>query len=216
MSNQVAKQILDGKIVAIVRGVKSDRIVDTAKALKEGGISLLEVTFDQTNEDTVKDTLKSLALLTEKLGDKISLGAGTVMSPQQAALAARAGAGYIISPNVNVGVIEKTKELGLVSIPGAFTPSEAVTAFEAGADFVKLFPAGILGTAYIKALLAPLGYIPVLAVGGVNVNNVKDFLKAGCKGVGVGGNLVDVKVIYNGEYDKITAVAKSYIDAIRE
>ena len=216
MSKQVVQQISDGKIVAIVRGVRSDRIVETAKALKDGGITLLEVTFDQTSEATVQDTLTSLKLLTEKLGDQISLGAGTVISPKQVEMAAQAGANYIISPNVNVNVIQKTKELGLVSIPGALTPSEAVTAYEAGADFVKLFPAGVLGTAYIKALLAPLKYIPVLAVGGVNVDNVKDFLKAGCKGVGVGGNLVDVKAIYNGEYDKITAVAKSYINAIGE
>ncbi len=215
MSDSVLKQILDNKIVAIIRGIDSERMPDTVEALLQGGIKLLEVTFNQESEEAVAGTLKSLELIKARYGDKVCLGAGTVVTMEQAEKAAAAGAEYIISPNTDVNVIKKTKELGKISIPGAFTPSEAVTAYNAGADIVKLFPAGLLGTAYIKAFSAPLGHIPVVAVGGVNVDNVNEFIKAGAKGVGVGGNLVDKKAIYAGEYDKITKAAQAYIQRIK-
>jgi 2-dehydro-3-deoxyphosphogluconate aldolase/(4S)-4-hydroxy-2-oxoglutarate aldolase len=211
MSNMILDQIFENKIVAIIRGIGSDRIIDTVGALLEGGIKLLEVTFNQESESAVLETLKSLELIKKEYGDKVCLGAGTVVTEEQVIKAVDAGAEYIISPNTDIDVIQKTKELGKISIPGAFTPSEMVMAYNAGADIVKLFPAGILGTGYIKALLAPLSHIPVVAVGGVNVDNVDQFIKVGAKGVGVGGNLVDKKAIYSGDYDKIKEVAKEYI-----
>lgn len=210
MSTNVLEEIFRGKIVAIIRGIGSDRILDTVDALLKGGIKLLEVTFDQKDEKKVLDTIKCLELIKNKYDGQVCLGAGTVVTRDQAKNAVDAGAEYIISPNVDISVIQKTKELGKISIPGAFTPSEMITAYNAGADIVKLFPAGILGTEYIKALLAPLSHIPVVAVGGVNVDNVDQFIKAGAKGVGVGGNLVDKKAIYAGEYHKITEVAQAY------
>lgn len=208
---QVLQEILDGKIVAIIRGVKPHYIIETARALKAGGIRCLEVTFDQSSEATINETLESLRLIRDTFGVEVLLGAGTVVSKEQVRMAVEAGAEYIISPNTDVEVIRYTKELGKVSIPGAFTPTEAVTAYEAGADIVKLFPAGLLGTSYIKALNGPLGHIPYTAVGGVNEENAADFIAAGASGVGVGGNLVSVKAIEAGEFHKITETAQKYI-----
>lgn len=215
MSNAILDKIFENKIVAIVRGIGSDRIIDTVGALLEGGIKLLEVTFNQEDEYKALDTLKCLEIIKKEYGDKVCLGAGTVMTGEQVKKAVEAGAEYIISPNMDASVIKKTKELGKISIPGAFTPSEMAAAYKAGADIVKLFPAGILGAEYIKALLAPLSHIPVIAVGGVNVDNVDQFIKAGAKGVGVGGNLVDKKAIYSGEYDKIIQVAQAYVNKLK-
>jgi 2-dehydro-3-deoxyphosphogluconate aldolase/(4S)-4-hydroxy-2-oxoglutarate aldolase len=215
MSNMILDQIFESKIVAIIRGIGSDRIIDTVGALLEGGIKLLEVTFNQESQEKSADTLKCLKLIKKEYGDRVCLGAGTVLTLEQVEKSVEAGAEYIISPNTDVKIIQKTKEMGKISIPGSFTPSEAVIAYNAGADIVKLFPAGILGTDYIKAFLAPLSYIPVVAVGGVNVENVNDFINAGAKGVGVGGNLVDKKAIYAGEYDKIIQVAQDYVNKIK-
>jgi 2-dehydro-3-deoxyphosphogluconate aldolase/(4S)-4-hydroxy-2-oxoglutarate aldolase len=215
MSEQILQQILDSKIVAIVRGVKPEEMLATAKALLDGGVKCLEVTFDQTNKQTIEQTLTSLRLLKENYSQEILLGAGTVVSVEQVDSAVAAGAEYIISPNTNPDVIKRTKSLGKISIPGALTPSESVLAYESGADIVKLFPAGVLGTAYIKALVGPLSYIPFVAVGGVNENNVAEFIKAGAKGVGVGGNLVSVKDIRNGDFHKLTECAKKYIQNLR-
>lgn len=214
--NQILlNKIFDGKIIAIIRGIGSDRIIDTVTALLEGGIKLLEVTFNHESDSTVRETVKCLELIKAEYGDRVCLGAGTVLTPEQVGRAVAAGAEYIISPNTDVEVIKRTKQSGKISIPGALTPTEMMAAYQAGADIVKLFPAGVLGIDYIKALLAPLGHIPVVAVGGVNVENIGQFIKAGAKGVGVGGNLVDRKAIYAGEYGKITAVAKAYSDKLK-
>lgn len=215
MPNEILDSIYENKIVAIIRGIGSDRIVDTVGALLEGGIKLLEVTFNHESESKAMDTLKCLALINKEYKGHVCLGAGTVLTEEQVVKAVGAGAEYIISPNTDVSVIKKTKELGKISIPGAFTPSEVVTAYNAGADIVKLFPAGNLGIEYIKALLAPLSHIPVVAVGGVNLDNVDQFIKAGAKGVGVGGSLVDKKAIYAGEYYKIKQVAQAYVNKLK-
>jgi 2-dehydro-3-deoxyphosphogluconate aldolase/(4S)-4-hydroxy-2-oxoglutarate aldolase len=126
----------------------------------------------------------------------------------------KAGAKFIITPNTNPDLIRKVKVYGLVSIPGAFTPSEIETAWEAGADMVKVFPAGNLGPSYIKAVKAPLSHIPLMAVGGVNEKNTADFIAAGCCGVGVGGNLVNKNRIENDEWDKIIALAVEFRKAV--
>ncbi len=198
------------KIVAIVRGIPSDKILDTAKALYEGGIRCCEVTFDHSSKEKMDDTVKSIKMLRKEFDGKVAVGAGTVVCEDDVILAKDAGASFIISPNANEGVIRLTKRLGLISIPGAFTPTEIVAAYEAGADIVKVFPASNLGVAYIKAVRGPLGYIPMTAVGGVNAENLNDFLKAGCCGVGVGGNLVNKKLIAEGRFDEITKLAKEY------
>jgi len=142
------------------------------------------------------------------------VGAGTVIREEQLDMASEAGAEYIITPNTNVELIRKVKEYGLLSFPGAFTPSEIVEAYNAGADAVKVFPVGNLGPAYIKAVKAPLSHIPLMAVGGVNEKNAADFMAAGCCGIGVGGNLVNKNWIEAGEWDKIIALAKEYRKAV--
>lgn len=215
MSKEVLNKILEGKIVAIVRGIPSDEVVGLAKALVEGGISCIEVTFDQSSEEKAQDTLKAISNISKALGDRVCVGAGTVMTVKQVEAAVAAGAEYMISPNTNAAVIKRTKELDKVSIPGAMTPSEVVEAYELGADIVKMFPAGVLGCAYIKAVKAPLKHIPVTAVGGVNPGNCADFIRAGAVGVGVGGNLVSPQLVKEGRFEEITAIAKSYTDALK-
>ena len=136
------------------------------------------------------------------------------MTEAQLKLAAEAGAEYIISPNVDTAIIRATKAVGLISIPGAFTPSEIAGAYQAGADFVKLFPAGDLGVSYLKAIRAPISHVKLMAVGGINEGNAAAFLKAGAVGLGVGGNLAKRAWIEAGEFDKLTEAAKAMTAAV--
>lgn len=207
MSQAVLDHICAEKIIAIVRGIPSTQIVSLAQALKAGGVSCIEVTFDQTAPEK---TLASLRAIREAMGDTVCLGAGTVMTVEQVEQSVQAGAAYIISPNVDEAVIRATKKLGAVSIPGAMTPTEAAFAWQCGADIVKLFPAGLLGPAYVKALKAPLKHIPVTAVGNITVENCASFIEAGAAGVGVGGSLVSAQLVEQGRFDEITAVARAY------
>lgn len=211
MREQIVRRVLDKKIVAIVRGVYGEDCVKLARALWEGGIELLEVTFDQSKPELLERTSDTVRLLVERLGDKMAFGAGTVTTLEMLELAKNAGAQFIVSPDTNEEVIRATVAAGMVSMPGALTPTEIVTAHRCGADFVKLFPAGTQGTAYFKAVTAPLNHIRLLAVGGVNEKNIADFLAAGAVGAGVGGNLVNKTWIKNGEFEKITALAKEFV-----
>ncbi|OON95985.1 MAG: 2-dehydro-3-deoxyphosphogluconate aldolase [Candidatus Epulonipiscioides saccharophilum] len=211
MKQNVINAILEHKIIAIVRGVASPDILDTVEALKNGGIKLLEITFNQKDKNTLDNTKRLISMVTEKYSnEEICIGAGTVMNEQQVIAAHEAGAKYFISPNTNVNVIRKVNELGGVSIPGALTPTEAQIAYEAGADFVKLFPAGDLGPGYVKSVCAPLNHIPFLAVGGINASNYLEYMKTGIKGVGIGGNLVDLNAIANKDFEKLTKLALEY------
>lgn len=212
MAQSVLDRIFEEKIIAIVRGVPSDQIADLARALVEGGVSCIEVTFDQTAPE---DTLTSLRATKSELGEAVCLGAGTVMTVEQVELAAQAGAEYMISPNVDEAVIRATKALGKVSIPGAMTPTETAFAYQCGADIVKLFPAGLLGPAYIKAVKAPLKHIPVSAVGNITIENCADFIQAGAVGVGVGGNLVSALLVKEGCFSQITATARAYREKLK-
>lgn len=209
------EKILECKVIAIVRGLEPKHMRGLASALSAGGISAMEVTFNQAKPETFSDTQAAIRLLSEEFSGKLIVGAGTVLSPEQVDLAADAGAKYIISPNVSAAVIGRTKELGLVSMPGAFTPTEIVAAHDAGADFVKVFPAGSLGSAYIKAIRAPISHIRMMAVGGVDEKNAADFLRAGCCGIGVGGSLVNKSWIEEGAFDKIEALARTYTEVVR-
>lgn len=143
------------------------------------------------------------------------IGAGTVLSERQVELTATAGGKFIISPDANQSVIRKTRELGLVSMPGALTPSEIQAAHLAGADFVKLFPITNLGIGYVKAVSAPLSHIKFLAVGGVDDTNMRDYLKAGVCGFGIGSNIVDKKLIEREDWSAITALARRYVEAVK-
>ena len=216
MREEIIKQVEAHKVIAIIRGVESEKSLKVAKALYEGGIRMIEVTFDQKNEEKQKGTTESIRRISEYFQGKVSVGAGTVTSVKLVEMAAEAGAQYIISPDTSEEVIKRTRELGLVSMPGALTPTEIMNAHRWGADFVKLFPIGTLGTAYIKAVKAPLNHIKLLAVGGVNENNITEFLDAGCCGAGIGGNLVNKKWIENEEFEKITETAKKLTEIVKE
>jgi 2-dehydro-3-deoxyphosphogluconate aldolase/(4S)-4-hydroxy-2-oxoglutarate aldolase len=211
MREAIIQKVLDKKIIAIVRGVYGEDALNLAKALYAGGIELLEVTFDQSKPESHNRTSDTVRLLCQELGDKMYFGAGTVTTIEMLNLAKEAGASFIVSPDFNPEVIKATVEAGMVSMPGAMTPTEILTAYRAGADFVKVFPTAGLGSSYIKAVRGPLNHIRLLAVGGVNEKNIAEFLAAGCVGAGVGGNLVNKTWIANGEWDKITALAKEFI-----
>lgn len=213
MRETVIQAVLDHKIIAIVRGVYGEDCLHLAQALCKGGIRLLEVTFDQAKTEDWKKTADTIRLLVETLGGQMTFGAGTVTSPELVALAQSAGAEFIVSPDVNERVIKATVDAGMVSMPGALTPTEVLTAHAYGADFVKLFPVGNLGASYMKAVHAPVNHVRLLAVGGVNEKNVASFLEAGAVGAGVGGNLVNKQWIANGEFEKITALAEEFVRA---
>lgn len=214
--NEVIQTILKNKVIAIVRGISSESIVDLAGAFQRGGIGAVEVTFNQKDPDSWPDTARAIRRISEAFPDTIIAGAGTVLTEEQVEIAAEAGAKYIISPHCDARVIRRTKALNLVSMPGALTPTEIVFAADTGADFVKVFPAGTLGVAYIKAIKAPISHIRLMAVGGVNEKNAADFLRAGCVGVGVGGNLVNKEWIESGAFDRIEALAREYAQVVKE
>jgi len=211
MREAIIQKVLDKKIVAIVRGVYGEDALGLAKALYAGSIELLEVTFDQSKPESLSRTSDTVKLLCQELGDKMYFGAGTVTTIEMLNLAREAGASFIVSPDFNPEIIKATVEAGMVSMPGAMTPTEILTAWRAGADFVKVFPTSTLGAAYIKGVRGPLNHIRLLAVGGVNEKNIAEFLAAGCVGAGIGGNLVNKTWIANGEWDKITALAREYV-----
>ena len=216
MREQTIQAILDHKIIAIVRGVDSESIVPTAKALYEGGIRLVEVTFNQKDPSSFRKTAEAVRAIREAMGDQMLVGTGTVTSPELVEMSAEAGALYIISPDTDAAVIRRTRELGLVSLPGAYTATEAKQAHNAGADFVKLFPCIDGAPAYLKALAAPLSHIRFLAVGGVNADNAATFIKAGAVGVGVGSSLVNKKWAEAGRFDLITEEAKKFVHNLSE
>ncbi len=209
------KEIINAnKLIAIVRGLKGEALIQSAEALCRGGVRLLEVTFDQTLNIPHDETAESIRTLCHTFEGRMCIGAGTVMSAEQVSIAHDAGARYIISPDMNAEVIRKTKELDLVSIPGALTPTEIATAYSLGADYVKLFPAGDLGLPYIKSVCAPLAHIPMMAVGGVTVDNIRSFLDAGLVGVGIGSAIVDKNLIRKGDFAGLEELARAFTNQL--
>ena len=215
MKEDIETAVRNGRIIAIIRGFAPDVCLRLAEAYRRGGIRLVEVTFNQKAPETWADTAAAIRAIRECFADDIRVGAGTVLTADQLARCADAGGEYMITPNVNPALIRACVADGLVAMPGALTPSEAVAAWEAGASFVKVFPAGSLGPGYVKALRAPLAHIPMLAVGGISPENVADFMKAGCVGAGVGGNLTNREWIAAGAYDRIADVAKRLVENSR-
>lgn len=205
----ILEQVRQHKIVAAMRGVSQGQIAAAAQALYDGGIRLLEITFDQKDPDRIGKTQALIQAVKDQLGDRAGIGAGTVLTPEEAEAAAQAGAQFLLAPNLDGAVIRKAKELGLGVIPGAFTPTEIVQAYQMGADLVKVFPAGSLGLGYLKALKGPLGQIPLLPMGGVDQKNLLDFLTVS-EGVGIGSNLVDLSLIRQEKWDDLAALAKQY------
>lgn len=214
MKDEIVKTVLDRKVVAIIRGFAPDVCLHLAEAYATGGIGLVEVTFNQKAPETWKDTAAAIAAIRSRFAGAVRVGAGTVLTAEQLTMMEQAGGEYMITPNVNAALIRDCVGRGLVAMPGAMTPSEAVTAWDAGASFVKVFPAGTLGPGYVKAITAPLSHIPFLAVGGVSADNAADFMKAGCVGVGVGGNLTNKDWIAAGDWDKIAQAARTLVESV--
>lgn len=214
MKNLIKQAIKDNKLIAIVRGVEPDTCLKIAEALYAGGFRLMEITYDQKHPENWESTAQTIGAVAKAYAGKMYVGAGTVTCNELVELTHKYGGQFIISPDANEDVIRRTCELGMVSIPGVLTPTEVMTAHRAGADFVKLFPAGSLGPGYVKAVKAPISHVDMLVVGGIDENNVADFLAVGAAGAGIGGNLVNKKWVEAGEFDKITEIARLLVAAV--
>lgn len=203
-------RVLDSGIVAVIRSTSSEQLVNVARALYEGGVDVLEVTF------TVPGALQIIADLHKSLGDKVLLGAGTVLDPETARAAFLAGAEFLVSPIVNLDVIRLGNRYDKLVMPGALTPTEIMTAWDAGAQVIKIFPADVGGPAYLKSIRAPLPQVRLLPTGGVNLDTIGEFFRAGACAVGLGGNLVEAKAIAAGDMARIKSLAEQYVAAVKQ
>ncbi len=211
----VIHAIMEKKVIAIFRGIAPEKVPYAADALSCGGVPIMEITFDQKEERAgFRTTIEGIRKLSQ-MGRAILVGAGTVLSPQQVVLAYNAGAKFIITPTMDPEVIQLANSLGMVTMPGAYTPTEINNAYKVGADFVKVFPASEAGPSYFKALQGPLGHIRLTAVGGVGLENAADFLKAGAVGLGIGGSLVNRKLIEAGDYAGLRELAGKFSERVR-
>jgi 2-dehydro-3-deoxyphosphogluconate aldolase / (4S)-4-hydroxy-2-oxoglutarate aldolase len=193
------------RIVAIVRGVEEQHIVSVAEALLQGGVTVMEVTLNTPG------ALRMIGQLQHKFGNDMYIGAGTVLDLDDAERAVEAGASFLVTPNMDEEVIRWSKQQGIPIFPGALTPTEIVKAWKAGATAVKVFPSASLGLTYIKELMGPLNHIPMMAVGGVTEENIREFLQIGCYGLGIGGSLINLKEIQAGNFRWITEKAAKLI-----
>jgi 2-dehydro-3-deoxyphosphogluconate aldolase/(4S)-4-hydroxy-2-oxoglutarate aldolase len=201
-------RVLDRKIVAIIRNESPDQLVDVAEALLAGGVEVMEVTFTVPRATTVLEKVAA------RLGSRVLLGAGTVLDTETARIAILSGAEFIVSPAVNVEVIQLCRRYGKPVMPGALTPTEVVTAWQAGADIVKVFPSDITGPKYLKLLHGPLPQIRLMPTGGVTLETAVDYLKAGACALGVGSALVDPKLVAAGDLKKIESLARQYVELV--
>lgn len=204
------QRVLDGGIVAILRAPTGEALAGVAEALYESGIDVIEVTF------TVPGVLEIIADVRKRLGDKILLGAGTVLDTETARAALLAGAEFIVSPTVNTDVIQLCNRYDKVVMSGAFTATEVLKAWEAGSDVVKVFPADVGGPSYLKALHGPLPQIRLMPTGGVDLNTLPDFVAAGACAVGLGSALVEKQAVHENDMARIRDLATCYVDLMRE
>jgi len=204
--NEILRSILDIGVVPVVRTSSAESAIRAIDAIYAGGIRAAEITM------TVPGAIKALEKLADTFGDKLVLGAGTVLDPETARICMLAGAEFFVTPALNLKTIEMVKRYSKVIMPGALTPTEVVTAWEAGADFVKVFPCGAMGgPKYIKALKAPLPQIEMVPTGGVSLENTADFLRAGAAAVAVGAELIDAKTISEGRYEVFEDRARKFL-----
>src|SRR4051794_6603070 len=204
------RQVLDCGIVAVVRSQDSQQLVDVLRALADGGVTVAEITM------TVPNALDVIKQARAALGDRVLLGAGTILDPETARAAFLAGAEYIVSPTLNLEVIKLCRRYDKVVMPGAFTPTEILAAWETGADVVKVFPADVVGPAFFKALRGPLPQVKLMPTGGVDLTTAAEFLKAGAVCLGVGGQLVEPKAVAAGDFARITQLARQYTEIVKQ
>ena len=206
----ILSSIIDIGVVPVVRTSSADSAVRAIEAIYQGGIRAAEITM------TVPGAIRALEQVAAKFGDKIVLGAGTVLDPETARACMLAGAEFFVTPNLRPATIEIAKRYSKVIMPGALTPTEVLTAWEHGADIVKVFPCSAVGGAkYIKALKAPFPQIEMVPTGGVNLETAGDFLKAGACAVAVGGELIDEKTIKEGKYEVFEQRARQFLEVVR-
>lgn len=206
----VVGRLVDVGIIAVVRSESGEQLAQVAEALAEGGVTGVEITF------TVPDALDVIRTVKKKLGDRVVLGAGTVLDPETARAAILAGSDFIVGPTLNFDVIRMAHRYDRAVMPGAFTPTEILAAWEAGADIVKVFPADTLGPAYFKAVRGPLPQVKIMPTGGVDLNTAAPFLQAGACCLGAGSSLVDPKLVASGDFAAITDRAARFVEAIRK
>jgi 2-dehydro-3-deoxyphosphogluconate aldolase/(4S)-4-hydroxy-2-oxoglutarate aldolase len=208
--DQQLRRILDGGIVAVVRAPDNRRLVEVCQALCEGGVPVVEITM------TVPDAIDVIRHVRHELGERVLLGAGTILDPESGRAAMLAGAEFLVAPTVNLEVIRLCRRYDKVVMPGAFTPTEVLSAWEAGADIVKVFPAEVVGPAYFKALCGPLPQVRLMPTGGVDLNTAGEFLRAGACCLGIGSQLVEPKAVASGDFDRLRTLARQYADIVRQ
>ncbi len=202
-------RVLRTGLVAILRAPSGDRLADACEALLAGGVEVIEVTFTVPRAERVLETVA------DRLGDRILLGAGTVLDAATARVAISAGAQFLVSPAVQPEVIQTCRLYGKLAMPGAFTPTEIVQAWQAGADIVKVFPSDCVGPKYLKALRGPLPQIRLMPTGGITAENCGEFIKAGACALGVGGALAEPKALMEGDLARIEAQARRFVEAVK-
>lgn len=203
------------RFVGILRHIPADKALEAAKAMYEGGIRIFEVTFDPSREDTCQQTGSIIRTLRDNFGTDVGVGAGTVLSVEFARAAWEAGAEFIVAPNTDPAVIAFTKEKGMLSIPGAYTPTEIMNAWHLGADVVKIFPILPDGEAYLKNVISPLSHIPFMITGGINPDTIEKFLATGPVAVAAGATIVTKDLVERGDYDTIRENARRHTEKIR-
>ena len=209
--SEVIQRIIEIGVVPVVRANSADEAMQAIDAIREGGVPILEITM------TVPGAIKVMEQVADKFGDEVVLGAGTVLDPETARACILAGATFVVSPALNLKTIELCHRYSVPICPGALTPTEVVTAWQAGADFVKVFPCSAMGGAsYIKGLKAPLPQVELIPTGGVNLNTAADFIKAGSSALGIGADLVDLKAIRAGEAHTVTERARQFSQIVKD
>ena len=204
-------QIKEVGLIPVVRAGSADEAIRAIEAIRKGGLSILEITM------TVPSAIKTIEEVAKRYGSDALVGAGTVLDAKTAQACISAGAQFIVSPSLNLETISECQRAEIVVLPGALTPTEVVQAWNAGADFVKVFPAGAVGgPSYLKALKAPLPDIELVPTGGVSLKNAADFIKAGASALGVGADLVDIKAIREGQDHLITERTRQFLDIVRQ
>lgn len=197
-------------IVAIVRGTGIDSLFKIAEALREGGVRVIEVTLNTPG------AIEMIGQLEKEFGAEMLIGAGTVLDPETARAVILAGAKFVLGPTLNLDVSKLCKRYNTVYVPGVLTPTEIISAWEAGAQVVKVFPAGSLGPRYIKELRGPLPQVEMMPVGGVTIDNAAEFIKAGASALGIGGELVDRPAVETGRFELLTEKARRFIEAVQD
>lgn len=201
--------IRDTGIIAIIRAASSNQLIAAAEAIRQGGVRAIEVTM------TTPGALGVIAEASQKYGDEVLFGAGTVLDPETARAAILAGAGFIVAPNLDLSVVALCHRYSIPVMPGCFSPTEIVTAWQAGADMVKLFPAEIGGPAFVKALKAPLPQVEIVPVGGVDLNTAAEFVRSGAAALGVGSSLINQKLLDSGNLAELTRRAAAFVEAVQ-